>query len=284
MRSGWTRLVRMAAAMLALAGGLWAASAGAGEIKNVTAEYAWPWGAEIRYEVVGTIGANDPLIVKAIDRTKNITFVAASNMLSGDTGKNAGAHRIMWDLDKQGIKMQSTNVEFTVEYRGAWCVVDLSAGANATSYPVTYLNESPSGGFNTDAYKTTKLVLRRIEPGTFSMSSNSPPAQVTLTRAYYIGVFEVTQKQYELVTGENPSYTSGGAQGDKNRYNRCRGTQFVATPTGLPHLRYRRIPSWGDFGHGQGWNSTCQRRRSGNMPAAQGQPVYTTTEEIHTMI
>ena len=202
MRSGWLRRIRSAAAMLALAAGVWAQGAGAAEVRNVTAEYAWPWGAEIHYEVVGTLSTNDPLVVTVTDRMWNISYTSLPSALSGDTGTKAGTHNVLWEMDKQGIKIQSTNVVFTVEYRGAYCVVDLSAGANASSYPVTYLNDPPSGGFNTDAYKTTKLVLRRIEPGTFSMGGKY---QTTLSKPYYMGMFEVTQKQYQLVTGSNPS-------------------------------------------------------------------------------
>jgi formylglycine-generating enzyme required for sulfatase activity len=75
----------------------------------------------------------------------------------------------------------------------------------------------PVGGFNQDEYKTNKLVLRRIEPGTFVMGDSyyadgtygNPPHQVTLTRPYYIGLFEVTQRQYLLVKGSNPSSQKG---------------------------------------------------------------------------
>ena len=86
-----------------------------------------------------------------------------------------------------------------------YCVIDLSAGENAASYPVTYLSDVPAGGW-TDEYKTTKLVLRRIEPGSFKMNGSY---DVTITKAFYCGVFEVTQKQYELVTGSKPSNFSG---------------------------------------------------------------------------
>ena len=87
-----------------------------------------------------------------------------------------------------------------------YCVIDLSAGPNASKYPVSYLAAEPVGGFNTDEYKTTKLVLRRIEPGTFMMCGKY---EVTLTKPFYCGIFEVTQKQYELVTGNNPSEYKG---------------------------------------------------------------------------
>ena len=85
-----------------------------------------------------------------------------------------------------------------------YCVIDVSGGANATSYPVTYLDSAPTAGWG-DEYKTTKIVLRRIEPGTFNMSGRT----TTLTKPYYMGVFPVTQKQYQLVTGGNPSFYKG---------------------------------------------------------------------------
>ena len=214
MRSEWMRLVRSVAAMLALAGGLWASGAGAAEVKNVTAKYAWPWGVGISYEVSGTFVSGKPFLVMATDRMSGTTYTAAASALSGDMGTAAGKHQLVWDLDKQGIKLQSTNVVFTVIIEPLYCVVDLSAGANASSYPVTYMDEPPSGGFNTDEYKTTKLVLRKIEAGTFTMGSPSDESwhfddeiqhKVTLTKPYYIGIFEVTQKQYALVMGSNSS-------------------------------------------------------------------------------
>ena len=97
-----------------------------------------------------------------------------------------------------------------------YLVIDLLSETNV----ISYLDDVPKGGW-TEEYKTTKLVLRRIEPGTFSMGSpedelgryyNETQHQVTLTNAYYIGVFETTQKQYELITGDDPSKYKGGAR------------------------------------------------------------------------
>ena len=95
-----------------------------------------------------------------------------------------------------------------------YVVIDLSAGVNASSYPVSYLADVPEGGW-TDVHKTSMLVLRLIEPGTFMMGSPTDELgkgpdetlhQVTLNRAYYMGVFEVTQRQWELVMGANNSF------------------------------------------------------------------------------
>ncbi len=100
-----------------------------------------------------------------------------------------------------------------------YMVIDLSGGTGASSYPVTYLSSVPAGGW-ADTYKTTKLVLRKIPAGTFTMGSptgelgrQSDEIQhtVTLTKAFYIGVFEVTQRQWELVMGNRPSYFNNSA-------------------------------------------------------------------------
>ena len=102
-----------------------------------------------------------------------------------------------------------------------YCIIDLSGGANDSTYPVTYLAEPPEGGFNTDEYKTTKLVLRRLEPGPV------PTRDATLTKPFYVGLFEVTQKQWELVTGSNPSSFSGDTRPvECVSYNDIRGSSL----------------------------------------------------------
>lgn len=105
---------------------------------------------------------------------------------------------------------------------GLYLVVDLSAGADAKAYPVAYLDKAPAAGWGTP-HKTDRLVLKRVEPGTFAMGSPETETgrrpderrhSATLTRAYYIGVFEVTQRQWKLVMGESPSWfkTEGAAR------------------------------------------------------------------------
>ena len=101
---------------------------------------------------------------------------------------------------------------------GLYLVIDLSGGTNVVSYPVSYLCSVPTGGW-TNEHKTTKLVLRRIEPGAYTMGcgisekgyygGEAALHKVTIAKPFYIGVFEVTQKQYELVTGLKPSSYSG---------------------------------------------------------------------------
>jgi len=201
-------------------------------ITGVTAQQRYPWNGkvDITYTVSGDIAAAThaqaaipSLKVTARDQDTGTSYTATA--LSGDTGLSDGTHALVWDMDTQGLSLKSTNVVFSVSCEttpATYCVIDLSAGANATSYPVTYLAEPPSGGFNVDVYKTTKLVLKRVEAGSFQMGGS---ANVTLTKPFFLGLFEVTQKQYSLVTGSNPSNFSGDKRPvEKVSYNAIRGS------------------------------------------------------------
>ena len=207
-------------------------------ITGVTAQQRYPWNGkvDIAYTVSGSgdIAASVPddnvavLKVTATDGETGETYAASS--LSGDTSLADGTHAIVWDMAADGLAFKSTNVVFSVSCEttpATYCVIDLSAGASATSYPVTYLASPPSGGFNVDAYKTTKLVLKAIAAGTFLMGDDQTDEshRVTLTKPFFIGLFEVTQRQWSLVTGGNPSNFSGDKRPvEKVSYNAIRGS------------------------------------------------------------
>jgi formylglycine-generating enzyme required for sulfatase activity len=83
-----------------------------------------------------------------------------------------------------------------------YLVVDLTTGASRISTAAPNLAD--------DTCRTTELWLRRIPAGTFVMGSPEPELgrfpdetqyTVTLTNDYYIGVFEVTQAQWDAVMG-----------------------------------------------------------------------------------
>jgi formylglycine-generating enzyme required for sulfatase activity/tRNA A-37 threonylcarbamoyl transferase component Bud32 len=64
-----------------------------------------------------------------------------------------------------------------------------------------------------------KMTLKLIPAGTFQMGSPAgqghgfehPQHEVRITRPFYLGVFEVTQGQYQAVMGQTPSYFKGSA-------------------------------------------------------------------------
>ena len=133
---------------------------------------------------------------------------------------SAGTHKVIWN-PASDLNIKSSNLKIKVEAEevtseATYLVVDLSGGTSASSFPVSYLSSVPEGGWS-DEYKTTKLALRLVQPGTFTMGSPSTETgrdtsangeiqhDVTLTKPYYVGIFETTQRQYELIKGTNPA-------------------------------------------------------------------------------
>ena len=177
-------------------------------ISDVKVFSGFPWQeVVIGYTITGTTNIPVCVTLSATDRLNdNQTYKAKENSLVG-AETTPGCHVMRWNASADGVKFKSDQVIFTVCVEDPlYYVIDLSGGVNATSYPVTGMNAIPNGRW-TDEYKTTKLVLRRIEAGSFIRGSDqaNEAHRVTLTHPFYIGVFEVTQKQWELVKGTSPS-------------------------------------------------------------------------------
>ena len=199
-------------------------------VTNVVSRQRYPWNGLV--DIDCEIACSDPatninLYLSAKDNAANKSLSVRRVRLEGATAftnaleVKAGKHRIVWDAGTDAPNVVSGDVTIDVQAlvgTGNYLVIDLSGGANAASYPVSYLGAEPQGGW-TDEYKTDKLVLRMIQPGTFTMGCETTevgyygdeavPHPVTISKPFYMGVFEVTQKQYQLVMGSNPSYNKG---------------------------------------------------------------------------
>ena len=89
------------------------------------------------------------------------------------------------------------------EVEKRYCVIDVSSGPSSSQYPVRYERSIP------EQAKTTQIVLRWLPAGRYKMGNER---MVTLTKPFYIGVFEVTQAQYTQVMGSNPSQFKGSTR------------------------------------------------------------------------
>ena len=200
----------------ALLAGLVGFGAVAATVSDVTARQRYPWNGKIDIDYTIT-GADTTDMALAVTLTDH------------DTGRvysltERGRHQLTWsrpDLVVSNVtataSLVSYNTSTTTEE--LYCVIDLSGGPDAAWWPVSYLSSVPSGGA-VDTYKTTKLILRRIEAGSFIMGGGSSDGsrRVTLTKPFYMGVFEVTQKQWELVMGSWPGSSPSSSYGCGDAY------------------------------------------------------------------
>ena len=198
-------------------------------VSNVKCLQMWPFDRSviINYTLTSAAPIFDVKFYGSLDNGATTFDLADKGTITRDgadgTVAGAGVHKTIWTPDESFYKTCSDDMLVKVEAAGktpTYIVIDLSGGEKATSFAISYLDDVPEGGW-TEEYKTTKLVLRKIEPGTFTMGSpedelgrhsNETQHEVTLTNAYYIGAFETTQKQYELVMGYNPSKNGGAAR------------------------------------------------------------------------
>ena len=208
-------------------------------VSDIKCTQRTPWNGKVDIDYTVTCDKEDADIwVYPVGYDKDTNTTMAPRALEGD-GANApvkaGTHRMTWTVTDDYPNFNSTafTVKMTALVGAApYMVVDLSGGVDAISYPVSYLSSVPAGGWG-DEYKTTKLVLRLVPSGSFWMGSPSDEWTrngdetlhgVVLTRPFYIGVFECTQKQYELVMGGNPSSQKGMKRPvEQVSYNHIRG-------------------------------------------------------------
>ena len=222
-------------------------------VANVVSRQRYPWNGLV--DIDCEVTCSDPatninLYLSAKDNAAGKSLSVRRVRLEGATAftnaleVKAGKHRLVWDAGTDAPNTVSDDVTIDVQAlvgTGTYLVIDLSGGANAASYPVSYLGAEPQGGW-TDEYKTDKLVLRMIQPGTFTMGSPAGEVgryayenqhTVTLTKPFYMGVFEVTQRQWELVMGTKPSYFSNATYYqtrpvEQVSYNQIRGSSLGA--------------------------------------------------------
>ncbi|MBR5946939.1 formylglycine-generating enzyme family protein [bacterium] len=199
-------------------------------VTSVTAQQAWPFkrSVVINYTLESDTQSALPVFnvsfYGTFDNGETIFDLKDRGTLEKEGAScvlfSAGTHKVIWN-PASDLNIKSSNLKIKVEAEevtseATYLVVDLSGGTSASSFAVSYLSEVPEGGWS-DEYRTTKLVLRLVQPGTFTMGSPSDEIgretsaygelqhDVTLTKPYYIGIFETTQRQYELITGSDPA-------------------------------------------------------------------------------
>lgn len=194
-------------------------------VKDVKIAQRYPWNGLV--DIDYTVECDDPdadvyVYPVGYDVDMNLSIPPRTLMGDGANGKavKAGTHRMTWDMAKDmGENYNRAKFSMKVHaYAGAapYMVIDLKEGSNAEKYEVSYLNEMPDTQWPAE-YKTTKLVLKLIPPGTFMMGSSAEEHdaviksynywayetlhKVTLTQPFYCAIFELTGQQHDLIMG-----------------------------------------------------------------------------------
>jgi len=162
-----------------------------------------------------------PAIV-TVDILTNGVSIGAANLtyFAGDVNRvvqPGDGRRITWRPDKAWpghlIRDNSVTAKVTAWALNAppdYMVVDLVVANSITFYAAA--ESLPEGGVTNMIYKTDKLVMRKCPAANVEWRMGAPSTElgygnrqvnhnVTLANDFYIGIYELTQRQYERITG-----------------------------------------------------------------------------------
>lgn len=234
-------------------------------VGDVTVRQRWPWSrlVDIDYVLTGEVGQKADVLIKGYNGATALDI--PMNAFSGDLyNVEQGFRRIVFDPSKTAYTNQPIT-QFRVKVEALsplYAIIDLTHETE-TGNQIVYLTEedlaggaygsvqtNPINGIasiiwtgvtNDTTYTTSKLVMRRIPAGTFIMGEGTGAKTVTLTKDYYISVFELTQRQWYCLMDNTwpPSAYSNtdfrdSRPADQTSYNAIRGS---ANGTNWPSSR-----------------------------------------------
>ncbi|MFA7174905.1 MAG: formylglycine-generating enzyme family protein [Kiritimatiellia bacterium] len=219
-------------------------------IHGVMVQQRWPWSRLVDIDYMLKCDSQRLMDVSISVYNGDDLLDVPAGSFSGDLdGVLRGPRRIVWDPTKTAYTNDGALTEFRVELTAAqaplYMIVDLTKSKGDTGQ-IEYVHESDltnnfwgawvrdpvtnvgtviqsviwTGVTTNNVYKTDKLVLRRIPKVTTEPT--------TLTKDFYAGVFEVTQRQWELINGNKPSSFNNSTYYEtrpleKASYNTIRG-------------------------------------------------------------
>ncbi len=200
-------------------------------VRNIQTVTHWPWDGKI--DITCDLTGTGVVQLAAALMTNGVTVCEARNLTGrtlidlDDAGGATNGVTFVWnakaDFVAAGLadfNAENAVIKVTAEKPktdGDYMVIDLSSDGNGR-FAVSYEDMDVASAiekYNTDEYKTGKLVLKKIPAGTaypceprMSADVTSTPISGTMTPAkdYFIGLFETTVAQYDRVMGvEAPS-------------------------------------------------------------------------------
>ena len=201
------------------------------QTQKVTVKYALANQGEPAWVTMDVLTNGVSIGMQYVKTVRGDISQRGADFMAGDPVADDGQEKtIVWDARKDWYGNIGSNASVVVS---AWytnfvpevyMVVDLSDGPEAARYPVTLTRAVPDPADLSCV--SNRLWLRYIPAGTFKMGAFPDDVghdyndntrareylhQVTLTKPFYAGVFEVTRAQYRLVLGDASETSSGSA-------------------------------------------------------------------------
>ena len=201
------------------------------EVTNVQQQYPWTNTVDITYTVQGVnLTHQTNRTDHIVNDTYFVTFEAknGNNAIKDVNGNSVftnalvngnGTFTAQWQ-PQTNLQLTGNNITPSV-FRGeenAYLVVNLETNKNGRMnwwYEPMSTQDASNMRYNTDFYKTKRLVLRRVSAGTYTIGAEfmrgrghadvggNPPHQVVVPSGtcYYFSIFPVTEAQYAYVMG-----------------------------------------------------------------------------------
>ncbi|MFA7172343.1 MAG: formylglycine-generating enzyme family protein [Kiritimatiellia bacterium] len=233
-------------------------------ISGVMVQQRWPWSRLVDIDYVLTCDSEQLMDITISAYNGSVQLDVPEASFSGALYRvQRGDRRIVWDPTKTAYTNDGFLPKFRVELTPTpvplYMIIDLNKSAGAKGQ-IEYVYETDltngiwgawvrnpvtndgtvvesvvwTGVTTNDIYKADKIVLRRIPAGAFTMGESK--VEVTLSRDFYAGVYEVTQEQWEKVMGTNPAWPQNNPPNPVNliNYNDIRGATNSAPAIDWP--------------------------------------------------
>ena len=201
----------------------------------------WPWNnkIDITYTVTGGQDLSTSNFCKLVFTTAIAgTTYTIDGVTNVGASVNSGTHTVTWTAPS-GVRSDDCTISAAIYASDTpsgddYMVIDLDTGL--VSYEGLLASQEDSNGrYNTDIYKTDKLVLRKVPAGgpyPTGDSDNFPASNSRTNRVtkhdYYIGVFPVTQAQYMKIRGNNPSAKTSTIEGNNKDHRPVESISWTA--------------------------------------------------------
>ena len=182
-------------------------------INSVRQLYPWNNNVEVNYTVSNCTTADqaDYTLYFSVNYGSGDVDVTAD--VTGTKTLKNGTETVVWTAPA-GISTDSATFKVSVgaidgliatDSTGNYMEVDLTSGA--VVYRQWNQQDRANTAYNTDEYKTTKMVFRKVPAGTYYVQDSSSTT-ATMAKDYWIGIFEVTVGQYTLMQNSAASVSA----------------------------------------------------------------------------